>query len=142
MIRHQMIVHVTRPVEQVFACLVDPEKLTMWQSNLIKAESLTPGPVRLGSRFREVRRFGQRETEVQGEVSEFELNKQLATRTSTKPDVRVSYLLAAEQGGTRVSYKFEMLPTGLMWLLQPVISSSIRKQSEMDLARLKHLLED
>jgi hypothetical protein len=34
-----------------------------------------------------------------------------------------------------------MLPTGLMWLLQPLISSAIRKQSDMDLATLKHLLE-
>ena len=141
MIRHQMTIHMTRPVEQVFACLVDHEKLTMWQSNLLKAESLTPGPLRLGSRFREVRRLGPREIEVQGEVCEFDLNQRLATKTSTKPDVRVSYSLAPEQGGTRLSYKFEMLPTGLMWLLQPLVSSSIRKQSDMDLGTLKHLLE-
>jgi len=141
MIRCEMSVHITRPVEQVFAFLVDPEKLRMWQSNLVEAETLTSGPLRLGSRFREVRRLGQRETEVLGEVSEFELNQRLATKTSTKPDVRVSYSLASEQGGTRLSYRFEMLPTGLMWFLQPVISSSIRKQSDMDLAGLKHLLE-
>ena len=77
MIRHQMTVHITRPVEQVFACLVEPEQLPVWQSNLLKAESLTPGPLRLGSRFREVRCLGPRETEVQGEVCEFELNRRL-----------------------------------------------------------------
>jgi len=141
MILYQTTVHVSRPREQVFAYLVDPEKLKMWQSNLVKAESLTPGPLRLGSRFREVRRLGQREAEVQGEISEFEPNQRLATKTSTKPDVRVSYLLSPEQGGTRLRYTFQMLPTGLMWLLQPVISSSIRKQSDMDFVRLKHLLE-
>ena len=141
MIRHQMSVHITQPVEQVFACLVDPEKLMMWQSNLLKAENLTPGPVRPGSRFREVRRLGPRETEVLAEVCELELNRRLATKTSTKPDVRVSYSLAPEHGGTHLSYKFEMLPTGLMWLLQPLISSSTRKQSDMDLAALKHMLE-
>ena len=141
MIRHEMSVHLKRPVEQVFAFLVDTEKLTMWQSDLMKAEQLTPGPVRLGSRFREVRRLGQKETEVQAEISAFEPNQRLGTKTSTKPEVRINYSLDPEQGGTRLSYQFVMLTTGLMWILEPVISSSIRRQSAADFAKLKELLE-
>jgi uncharacterized protein YndB with AHSA1/START domain len=140
-IRHEMSVRLNRPVEQVFAFLVDPEKLTMWQSNLMKAEQLTPGPVRLGSRFREVRRLGRKETEVQAEVSAFERNQRLGTKTSTKPDVRINYSLDPEPGGTRLSFQFVMLTTGLMWILEPMISSSIRRQSAADFAKLKELLE-
>jgi uncharacterized protein YndB with AHSA1/START domain len=141
MIRYQTTVQLSRPVEQVFSFLTDPEKLMMWQSNLVKAVILTSGPLRLGSRFREVRRLGPRETEVQGEVSEFELNQRLATKTSTTPHVRVSYSLAPEQAGTRLSYKFEMLPTGLVWLLQPMILGSIKKDTASDFEKLKQLLE-
>ena len=52
MIQHEVIVHLNKPVEQVFAFLTDTSKLSTWQSNLIKSEQLTEGPLRMGSRFR------------------------------------------------------------------------------------------
>jgi hypothetical protein len=69
MIQHEVTIHLNRPVEQVFAFLLDTGKLSTWQSNLIKSEQLTEGPLRTGSRFREVRRIGKRETEIQGEIT-------------------------------------------------------------------------
>ena len=90
MIRQEFTIHLNRPVEQVFAFLMDISKLSAWQSNLIKTESLTKGPLRMGSRFREIRRFGSKESEIQGEVTAFEANKHFATKTLTKPQVTVS----------------------------------------------------
>ena len=68
MIQHEVTIHLNKPVEQVFAFLMDTSKLTVWQSNLIKSEQLTEGPLRAGSRFREVRRINNKETEIQGEL--------------------------------------------------------------------------
>ncbi len=141
MIRHEVTIHLNRPVEQVFAFLADTKKLPMWQSNLIKTEQLSEGPLRAGSRFREVRLLRQKESEIQGEVSAFEPNQRLATKTVTKPEVTVSYSFDPEDGGTRLRYQFVMLTTGLMRLLEPVILSSIRKQSASDFEKLKQLLE-
>ena len=62
MIQHEVTIHLNKPVEQVFAFLMDTSKLTTWQSNLIKSEPLTEGPLRTGSRFREVRRINNKET--------------------------------------------------------------------------------
>ncbi|HLO16543.1 MAG TPA: SRPBCC family protein [Anaerolineales bacterium] len=142
MIQHEVTIHLDRPVEQVFAFLMDTNKLSTWQSNLIKLEQLTEGPLRAGSRFREVRRLGRRESEIQGEITAFEPNKRFETKTLTKPQVTVSYFFEAENGGTRLKHKFVMFTSGLMRLLEPLIASGIKKESESDFETLKHILEN
>jgi len=142
MIKHELTIHLNRPVEQVFAFLMDIGKLSTWQSNLIKAEQITAGPWHAGSRFREVRRLGRRESEIQGEITVFEPNKRFETKTITKPQVIVSYSLEAEDGGTKLKHKFVMFTSGLMRLLEPMIASSIKKDSESDFETLKRILEN
>jgi len=142
MIQHEVTIHLNRPVEQVFAFLMDTGKLSTWQSNLIKTEQITEGPLRAGSRFREVRRLGRRESEIQGEITVFEPNKRFETKTLTKPQVTVSYSFEAEDGGTRLKHKFVMLTSGLMRLLEPLIAGSIKKESASDFETLKRILEN
>jgi uncharacterized protein YndB with AHSA1/START domain len=142
MIQHEVTIHLNRPVEQVFAFLMDTSKLTTWQSNLIKSEPLTEGPLRTGSRFREIRRINNKETEIQGEITVLELNKCLETRTATKPQAMVSYSLDPEHGGTRLKYKFVLVTSGLMRLLEPMIASSIKKDTVADFQTLKQILEN
>jgi uncharacterized protein YndB with AHSA1/START domain len=141
MIRHQTSVHLDCPVPQVFAFLADPANLIRWQSNLVKTEPLSAGPLRTGSRFREVRRLGSKESEIQGEVSAFEPDRRLATRTLTPPEVTVSYIFSPEDNGTRLRYEFAMRTSGLMRLMEPLILGSVRKDSASDLLQLKRLLE-
>ena len=141
MIQHEVTIHLDKPVEQVFAFLMDTSKLATWQSNLIKSEQLTEGPLRAGSLFREVRRINNKETEIEGEITSLEPNRRLETKTSTKPQAMVSYSLDPEQGGTRLKYKFILVTTGLMRLLEPVIASSIKKDTKADFETLKRVLE-
>lgn len=142
MIQHEVTIHLNRPVEQVFAFLMDTSKLSTWQSNLIKLEQITAGPLHTGSRFREVRRMGRRESEIQGEITALEPNRRLETKTVTKPQAMVSYSLDPEQGGTRLSYKFVLVTSGLMRLLEPMIASSIKKDTAADFQTLKRILEN
>lgn len=142
MIQHEVTVYFNRPVEQVFAFLMDMNKLPTWQSNLIKSEQITEGPLRRGSRFREVRRIGKRESEIQGEITAFEPNKRFETKTMTKPQAMVSYSFDPEQGGTRLNYKFILVTSGLMRLLEPMIASSIKKDTASDFETLKRMIEN
>jgi len=142
MIQHEVTIHLNRPVEQVFAFLMDTGKLPMWQSNLIKNKLLTQGPLGLGSRFIEVRRIGRKESEIQAEITAFEVNKRFETRTLTEPKVTVSYSFEMENGGTRLKHKFVMLTSGLTRLLEPLIASSIKKDSDADFETLKRILEN
>ena len=140
MIQHEVNIHLNCPVEQVFAFLMDTTQLMTWQTNLIKIDKLTEGPLRLGSRFKEVRRLGKRESEFQGEITAFEPNKHFETQTMTKPQVTVSYFLEPENGGTRVKHRFIMLTSGFMRLLEPMIAKSIREENEQDFENLKRVL--
>jgi len=141
MIQHEITIHLNRPVEQVFAFVADPQNLRAWQSNLIEIEQLTEGPLRVGVRVREVRRLGRRPSEHQAEMTVFEPNKRFETKTVTPPNVSVSYSFEAENGGTRLGHRFVMLTSGLMRLLEPLISGSIKKQSVSDFETLKRILE-
>ena len=141
MIQHEVTVHLNQPVDQVFGFLMDTSKLSTWQSNLIKSEPITEGPLRTGSRFREIRRIQGKESEIEGEIVTLEPNKRLETQTMTKPQARVSYTLVPEQGGTRLQYKFILVTSGLMRLLEPMIAKSIRKDTQADFETLKRVLE-
>ena len=142
MIQHEVTIHLDRPVEHVFAFLMDTRKLSTWQSNLIKSETLTEGPLRAGSRFREIRRINNKEEEIQGEITALEPNRRLETRTLSKPHATVSYALDPDQGGTRLQYKFVLVTSGLMRLLEPMIASSIKKDTQADFETLKRILEN
>ena len=142
MIQHEVTIHLNKPVEQVFAFLMDTSKLSSWQSNLIKSEQLTDGPLRTGSRFREIRRINNKEEEIEAEITALEPNKRLETKTAGKPQAMVSYSLNPEEGGTRLNYKFVLITSGLMRLLEPVIASSIKKDTETDFETLKRVLEN
>ncbi len=141
MIQHEVSIRLARPVEQVFAFLADTGNLTTWQSNLIEIEQLTEGPLRAGSHIREVRRMGQRQSENRAQVQVFEPNKHFALRSMTQPQVTVSYWFEADNGGTRLKYQFVMLTRGFMRLLEPLIAGAIKKQSDQDFEKLKHILE-
>jgi len=141
MIQREVTIHINRPVEQVFTFLADTKNLRTWQSNLVENEQLTEGPLRVGSRFREVRRTGPRNSEIQAEITVFEPNKRFATKTLTKPHVTVSYTFDEENGGTRLTYKFVMITSGFMRLLEPLIAGSMKKDSDSDFEKLKHMLE-
>lgn len=142
MIQQEMSVFLNRPVEQVFAFLLDTDKVTAWQSNLIKLEQITERPFRLGSRFHEVRRLGRKDSEIEGEVTALESNRRFETRTLTQPHVIVTYLFEPEGKGTRLTRRFVMHTHGFMRLMEPVISSSIKKDAVADFELLKHVLEN
>ena len=53
-----------RPPEEVFAFVTDPAKLPVWQ-DAEEVQQLTDGPVRAGTRFREVHQvMGRRRVEL------------------------------------------------------------------------------
>ena len=141
MINHEVSVFINRPVEQVFAFTVDGKNLHTWQADLVENEQLTEGSMRVGTRVREVRRTGPRQSEIQAEITVFEPNKRFATKTLTKPQVTVSYAFDSEDGGTRLTYKFVMITSGFMRLLEPLSAGSIKKDSDSDFEKLKRILE-
>ena len=140
MIQHRVTVDLDCPVEQVFAFVIDPKNLRSWQSGLVESQVLTEGPLRVGTRVREVRKMGPTQSEVQAEITVLEPNKRFATRTVTKPQVTINYTFETKGAGTRLTYEFVMQTNGLMRLLEPLIAGSIKKDSDSDFEQLRHVL--
>ncbi len=141
MIQHEVTIHINRPVEQVFGFLADAKNLRTWQSNLVENEQLTKGPMSVGTRFREVRRMGPRQSEIQLEITDFERNIRFATKTFTQPQVTVAYTFEPENGGTKLTNKFVMSAPEGMQLADSSHADSIKKDTEADLEKLKNIIE-
>lgn len=65
------------PCASVFAVISDPRRRLEWQSSLRSVEVLTPGPPRLGTRWREVTRAGPR---FEMEITVFEASTRWSER--------------------------------------------------------------
>ena len=142
MIRYEISAFIRQPVEKVFAYLADARNLHSWQSDLIENEQLTEGPIRVGTRYREVRQTGPRKSNIQAEITTFEPNKSFSTRTIPGGQATVRYAFDSEQGGTRVTYQFALQTSGFTRLMEPLLASSIKKDAEADFQKLKHILEN
>ena len=141
MIRHETTIQINCPVESAFAFVANSDNFKKWQTDVEEHVKLTDGPLALGSRFREVRQFGGSSIQIQGEVTVFEHNKRFVTQTTSMPQVTMSYDFVSEGTRTHMHYAFAMKTSGMMALMEPIITSSIRQLTTSNLDKLKVLLE-
>ena len=143
MIRVGVTVEVSRPLEEVFAYITDPANLAEWQPNLVSVTQLTEGPVRAGTRFREVRRgpFG-RDVEAIVEACAYEENRRFDLRIVAGPlPIHGENRFTAVDGGTRVDFVGHGELRGPLRLARPLLVRLLRRQFQSDYARLKQVLE-
>ncbi|HET9754956.1 MAG TPA: SRPBCC family protein [Candidatus Limnocylindrales bacterium] len=138
-------VTIERPVEDVFAVLTDPTLAPRWAANAIKGELLTPGPPGVGSRRRAVVKgvFG-RTLESVMEVTELDPNRTLALRlvsASWGGTGRTKYTLTPVAGGTRVDWRWEMEPGGVLKPFGRPFMAVFQRLFQRDINNLKAMME-
>src|SRR3954469_5759714 len=95
-------VDIARSPEEVSAFIADPANLSRWQ-DAEEVEQLTDGPVRAGTRFREVHKlFGRRRGEPT-EVVECEPGRVFHIRVVEGPPVDGRWTFAPSGSGTRLT---------------------------------------
>jgi uncharacterized protein YndB with AHSA1/START domain len=96
-------VEIARPPDEVFAFVIDPANLSAWQDTE-EVEKLTEGPVRIGTRFREVHAaMGRRRVELT-EVVECDPGRVFHIRVIEGPPVDGRWeFTPTRAGGTRVT---------------------------------------
>jgi uncharacterized protein YndB with AHSA1/START domain len=135
--------HIRRSPEDVFDYVTDPGKLDTWQTNTVSATREDGGPMRVGSRLREVHRApGGKELPSLVEVTEFERPRAFALKVvegSLPVDLDIG--LAPGERGTLMSFRGHGQPTGAMRLAQPLLQRVLKRQFAQQCATLKQVLE-
>jgi carbon monoxide dehydrogenase subunit G len=139
-VRIELTIDVARPAEEVFAHLVDLDRLPEWQKSAV--ESRADEPLAEGVRIFECRRALGREVHSELEVTEFDRPRRLMLKTRKGP-VRftVDHRLAEADGGTRLTVVAEGKAGGLMRLGEPMLARTVEAEMRKDFDRLKEQLE-
>ena len=126
------------PVARVFAVMSDPANRPLWQEMTSGVEILTPGPVGLGTRWRETTRgIGT----VSNEVVGFEpdaLWEEAGSAGGGEGRVRVTFRATGETTHLGISVEFHL--KGFRRVMEKALESVIARQMPADLRRLEEIL--
>ena len=101
-------VTITRPVEEVFTYLADAENLPQWNYAIEQTWKISPGPVGVGTVYRQTRTLPGRSQE-DFEIVVFQPPGQLALDGTFGPfKARASYLLVPAASGTKLTNKWDL----------------------------------
>lgn len=156
MLRVEREVVIARPVEEVFAFVANFDNFTLWSADVVKAELLTPGPTRVGTRARITRLALGQPFEMHFDLVAFEPNRAIGFRghmlgvpfTSRmdflSPNGRTTAAGAAQsaaQSAVRVVESGEVTVPPTLFFVEPMARQVLGATFERDLGNLKRLLE-
>ena len=135
-------VTIARPAGEVFAFLADFQNVPRWNYAIEQTRKLSPGPVRVGTAYRQTRTIPRR-SEEGFEVTVFEPPSRLAIHGRIGPfQATARYLLEPVAGGTRLTNHVELEPSSaLLRLVGPLAVPSVKAAVARNLTALKELLE-
>lgn len=143
MIEFTIEIAIARPPDEVFAFATDPALLPRWQTNTVSAVPEQEGPLRVGSRIREVHEApGGKKMESVVEVEELKPGRVFALRMvegALPLDARLTF--ESVGSGTRLRFRVHGQPTGAARLAQPLLRPALRRQFRRNCAELKRQLE-
>lgn len=131
-----------RPVDVVFDYVADQSNESQYNPQMVRADKITPGPVRKGTQFRSAVASRGRTAEMLIECTGYD-RPRLLTTTTTMQQAEISYMLTFEPaaGGTRMRWSGQVRPKGAVRLLGPVITWMGTRQEQRIWASLKEHLE-
>jgi carbon monoxide dehydrogenase subunit G len=139
-VRIDFTIEVARPPTEVFARLVDLDRLPEWQESAL--ESSADGPVEQGTRVKERRRIMGRELENELEVTTCDPPRQLTLKALGGPvPFTVDHQLVEKAGSTVLHVVAEAKPGTFMKLAEPMLARTAEQELRKDFARLKEQLE-
>jgi uncharacterized protein YndB with AHSA1/START domain len=138
----EVVTVIDRPVEKVFAFLVDPSKTADWTPGLTEARQTSDGPVGVGTTVLFIGKFLGRGFEALSECTEYIPNQRFTSKTTSGPiQLEVDSTLQPVDGGTRLATVYRGESRGFFTLAEPVIVRLTKKHFETAAENLKALLE-
>ena len=137
-------IHINRMPGEVFDFVSDYERDPSWRSEVVEMTYQSPGPTGVGRLALERSRVFGRRLETLTEVTEYEVDTKIVSRSISGPTPVISYRFTVPDGvGTQFTYRLEV-DISEEWffrLLQPVLMPLYQKTIESYLKRLKQILE-
>lgn len=134
-------VTIRRPVDVVFDFVADFENTPHWNYAIVSTEKSVPGPVRVGTTYRQVRSTPRR-SEESLEVTEFEPNRLVAVQGTLGPfDAVMTYRFEPDGDSTRLTNTAHLTAHGALRFAAPLAAGRIRGAVAANLGKLKELLE-
>ena len=132
------------PVERVFAYTIDLSKLPEHDATVIECHAVTPGALHKNSRLRLTLREGDREREMEAEVTELTPNQAFAFHTvGSGAYLRRRYAFVPAGDDTEVRVEGELALPGLVGRLQEMLWArrTFTREAEAESQALKRNLE-
>jgi uncharacterized protein YndB with AHSA1/START domain len=132
---------IRRSPHDVFEFLAEFENVPKWTYAIIETHKASPGPVDVGTTYRQVRSVPSR-SEEHFEITEFEPDRRLTIRGDLGPfEGTLSYNLEPMEAGTRLTNEADLEGRGIAKFAGPLVSGSIRGVVATNLGKLRDLLE-
>ncbi len=141
MLKIESSVVINRPLEDVFAVLSNVENNPKWSPIFLEVKKTSAGPIGVGTTYRGVAKFLGQRIETETEVTEYEPNRTIASKSKSPFPVEVRQTFEPVEGGTRVNFTLNGEPGGFFKLAEPLVGTMARRSTEADLANLKDLME-
>ncbi len=140
MVRIDFTLAIARPPADVFARLVDLDRLPEWQESSLVSSA--DGPLELGRHVKERRRIMGRELETELEVTACDPPQRLTLKALGGPvPFTVDHQLVDDNGSTLLHVVAEAKPGTFMKLAEPMIARTAEQELRKDFTRLKEQLE-
>jgi uncharacterized protein YndB with AHSA1/START domain len=142
MIKIENSTQINRPVEEVFAFVVDAENLPLWAGPVTEARQTSDGSIGVGTTQVQSAQFLGRKMETTQEVTEYEPNKKFSTKSTSGPlPLEIHYTFESVGGGTKITLEGNLEAGGFFKLAEPIVGRMLNRQTASDAQTLKELLE-
>ena len=141
MIEFTNTVVVDRPASEVYDYLSDLENVPDWNWAISRTEKLTPGPPRVGTRYRQTRTVPRPATEAL-EISGLEPDRVVEIQgTLAGMPARLRYTLKESGPETEITNTVHLVVRGVLQLAAPALGRRIDRAVVSNLRDLKKELE-
>ncbi|ACF47321.1 cyclase/dehydrase [Prosthecochloris aestuarii DSM 271] len=140
-IEHSIVIK--RPLAEVEAYLTDISNDSQWQEDVFESAITTTGPIGEGTAGYEIRNIMGFPMRTEWVITGYLPGKSYTfTSTQSMVPYEGTVEFSAVPGGTSVTYRFTMIPQGLMAILDPVVSLVFTPRFMQNLEALRILLEE
>lgn len=141
MISFQNQVEISRPIEDVYAYLADLENVPEWNYAIERTMKITPGPIRVGTEFRQTRTL-PRPSEEAIRITNLEAPEALEVGGTLGPfQTRLIYSLTTSETGTRLINRVILTTSAPAGILARLATGRIKRAVSKNLMVLKEILE-